>query len=235
MPFNRNDNDTVINFGSVYFEKYIDGLTDPAQQMGGGKGSSASPAQQGEAASTASEGSPLLQQINKLKEEIQELIQSEKKMKTGRDKILIQEQILQILYSRREFLERNQQQLLSNKNDAVIQRHKGKKVKDLNPAEKAELSRQIDIKNKLEGIRKSIAENNRMIERYENKKKQTGSEYRAMFFPTQPEPQVDVSSEDYLQDLQEEVERETRVNKAVTQLQRKWREKKKKRCRYCIR
>ncbi|NDB36377.1 MAG: hypothetical protein EB023_13795, partial [Flavobacteriia bacterium] len=39
LPFTNNDeNDTVVSFGSVYFEKYIDGLTDVTQQMGGGKG-----------------------------------------------------------------------------------------------------------------------------------------------------------------------------------------------------
>lgn len=232
LPFIINSDNTVINFGSVYFEKYIDELTDDTKQMiGGGKGNKAQggpgPAQQGEA---ANEESPLLQQFKKLKEEMQELIQAERKMKTGRDKISVQEQILRYLYSRREFLERNQQQLLANKNDAVIQKHRGKKVKDLKPIEKAELSRQIDIKNKLEEIKKSITENNRTIERYENKKKQTLSEYRDLFFPSQPRPQEEdiLGQEEYLQDIEEEVAREAKANKAIAQLQRKWREKKEK-------
>ena len=39
LPYTNNDvNDTIIDFGSVYFEKYIDGLTDYTQQMGGAKG-----------------------------------------------------------------------------------------------------------------------------------------------------------------------------------------------------
>ena len=51
LPYTNNDvNDTIINFGSVYFEKYIDGLTDYSQQMGGAKGDKTG---QGEA-STAS-------------------------------------------------------------------------------------------------------------------------------------------------------------------------------------
>ena len=40
LPYtNNNVNDTIIDFGSVYFEKYIDGLTDYSQQqVGGAKG-----------------------------------------------------------------------------------------------------------------------------------------------------------------------------------------------------
>ena len=110
LPFTNNDeNDTIINFGSAYFEKYIDGLTDNTQQMGGGKeddkarGAVAGPAS---AASAASAAIPSSQDrggivvgrrpqtaVQKTIEEFKQLIALEKTLPPGPQKTAMQEQI----------------------------------------------------------------------------------------------------------------------------------------------
>ena len=114
LPYIRiNDNNTIINFGSVYFEKYIDGLTDSTQQMGGGKGmwswlggpaSSAEAETEAEEPGTKAEEPGTVSSFQDLVKEITQLIQREKKMKVGVDKIRLQETILQYSYLHRENL-----------------------------------------------------------------------------------------------------------------------------------
>jgi hypothetical protein len=191
LPYIRiNDNNTIINFGSVYFEKYIDGLTDSTQQMGGGKGmwswlggpaSSAEAETEAEEPGTKAEEPGTVSSFQDLVKEITQLIQREKKMKVGVDKIRLQETILQYSYLHRENLnqrltrelQKQQQHQQLNESKLKLIKNKIKEKKRLTPSEEAIVKREIVIKKEITTTNKNIDKTNDFIKEYEKKREET--------------------------------------------------------------
>jgi hypothetical protein len=127
LPYTNGDlNDTIINFGSVYFEKYIDGLTDPAQQMvGGAKGAKGAKGKEGaEAATGASAAIPSGQgqggvvvgrrpqaplPIETIMRQINESIELEKTLPPGPQKTALQQEIAKARALQKGFMEKRKQ------------------------------------------------------------------------------------------------------------------------------
>ena len=127
LPYTNGDlNDTIINFGSVYFEKYIDGLTDTAQQMvGGAKGAKGAKGKEGaEAATGASAAIPSGQgqggvvvgrrpqaplPIETIMRQINESIELEKTLPPGPQKTALQQEIAKARALQKGFMEKRKQ------------------------------------------------------------------------------------------------------------------------------
>ena len=127
LPYTNGDlNDTIINFGSAYFEKYIDGLTDPAQQMvGGAKGASAAAATGASAATGAipsgqGQGGVVVGRrpqgqgraplpIETIMRQINESIELEKTLPPGPQKTALQQEIAKARALQKGFMEKREQ------------------------------------------------------------------------------------------------------------------------------
>ena len=117
LPYTNSDlNDTIINFGSAYFEKYIDGLTDPAQQMvGGAKGakgkeaSAAIPSGQGQGGVVVRRRPQAPLPIETIMRQINESIELEKTLPPGPQKTALQQEIAKARALQKGFMEKREQ------------------------------------------------------------------------------------------------------------------------------
>ena len=122
LPYTNGDvNDTIINFGSAYFEKYIDGLTDTTQQMvGGAKGTGpgAASAATGAAATPSGQGGVVVGRrpqgraplpIETIMRQINESIELEKTLPPGPQKTALQQEIAKARALQKGFIEKRKQ------------------------------------------------------------------------------------------------------------------------------
>jgi hypothetical protein len=124
LPYTNSDlNDTIINFGSAYFEKYIDGLTDTAQQMvGGAKGakgkegaeaatgaSAAIPSGQGQGGVVVGRRPQAPLPIETIMRQINESIELEKTLPPGPQKTALQQEIAKARALQKDFMEKRKQ------------------------------------------------------------------------------------------------------------------------------
>jgi hypothetical protein len=129
LPYTNNDvNDTIIDFGSVYFEKYIDGLTDYGQQqVGGVKGAATAATATAARAATATAATaspqgpgrrPQASQASasrNVMDEIKRLIEAERTLPPGPQKTAMQNEIQKIQDIQQKFIKENQERALAFK------------------------------------------------------------------------------------------------------------------------
>ena len=167
LPYTNGDlNDTIINFGSAYFEKYIDGLTDNRQQMvggggdGKGKGSAATGASAaaatGASAAAASAAIPsrktsqgqggvvvgkrpnaMLTDVQNTMDEIRRLKELEPELPPGPQKTAMQKQIAEVEKIRQQFLIQRQRQQEKFAEEKAIMAEK-RRIQALPPKQRRE-------------------------------------------------------------------------------------------------